>query len=463
MGTGKSKWSYELCYNEAKKYTTRNEFKHGSHGAYEYAVKRGWLKHYTWIPETVHKTWTIEAAIEESKKYKTKVEFREKAQYPHNLLVKTGHINECTWLVRGFHWTDESCIEISKNYASVAEFRRKKPKGYEYAKENGLLNAFTWLKKTTGTRTNPFWTRDRIKEELQQYKYRNDFAEHCRGGYGAIRRNGWWDLLDIYPKFPDGEVYSVYVYDFPEHNTSYIGLTKRNNSVTGQNGRDDDHHGRGKYCDNPLKSAVYRFTQENGIVNYSPIYYIDGLSAEEAKSVEEEEIEKYKTMGRTLLNKAKAGSLGQNGVKWTKERVSKLAKDFVLPGDFERAYPGAYDAAHRNGWIKDFDWMEHNMNSKWLIYENCYNEAKKYITRTEFARGSSTAYHTACRKKWLDTFTWLKKVELKGRTKYNYDLCKQLCSECKNRKELERKHNGCIQWLRLNHKDWLDEFLPKTK
>lgn len=459
----KSKHTFDSCYNEAKKYTTRNEFKHGSPGVYQYALKRGWLKYYTWIPETVHKTWTIKSAIEESKKYKTKEEFRKKAQYPHNLLRKTGHLDECVWLEREFNWTDENCTEISKNYSSEAEFNKEKPRGYAYAKKNNLLKTFTWLKKTIGIKDNPFWTKEKVSEEIKKYKYTNDLIEHCKGAYEAIRRNGWWNLLDVYPKFPDGAVYSVYVYDFPDYNTSYVGLTKRKNNVTGQNGRDDDHHGKGKYCDNPSKSAVYRFTKENGITEYSPSYSIDGLSAEEAKVIEGKEIEKYKALGRILLNKAKAGSLGQNGVKWTKEKVTRLAKEFILPGDFYRTYPGAYAAAHENGWIKEFDWMEHNKNSKWLIYENCYNEAKKYITRTEFARGSSSAYHTACKKKWLDTFTWLKKVETKGRTKYSYELCKQLCGECKNRKELEKKYNGCIQWLRLNHKDWFDEFLPKTR
>jgi hypothetical protein len=37
------KWTYETCYNEAKKYTTRNEFKKGCESAYTVARKNGWL------------------------------------------------------------------------------------------------------------------------------------------------------------------------------------------------------------------------------------------------------------------------------------------------------------------------------------------------------------------------------------------------------------------------------------
>lgn len=405
--------------------------------------------------------WTIELAIEESKKYNTLAELKKKNQYVAVFLKKNGVLDQCTWLKRGFIYNDENCTEIALNYKTETEFNNEKPRAYQYARQHGLLEKFHWMKRTVGTASNPLWTRDRLKEEIKKYKYRNDFGKHCRGGYAAISRNGWWDLLDVYPKFPDGNVYTVYVYDFPDFNTTYVGLTKRKNDITGENGRDDDHHGQGKYCNSPNKSPVYRFAEKYGITDYKPIYTIDGLTAEEAKNTEESEIEKYKAMGRIMLNRAKAGSLGQNGVKWTKEKVIELAKNFVLPGDFYKAYPGAYYAAHGNGWIDEFEWMEHNRWSKWLVYENCYNEAKKYSSRTEFSNMSSGAYHMAREKKWLDSFTWLKRP--KRESKYNYDICKKMCLECRNRKEMEEKHNGCIQWLRKFHSDWLDEFLPKSR
>ena len=36
-------WTYETCYEEAKKYSTRNEFCKGCGSAYEVARKNGWM------------------------------------------------------------------------------------------------------------------------------------------------------------------------------------------------------------------------------------------------------------------------------------------------------------------------------------------------------------------------------------------------------------------------------------
>lgn len=39
----KTKWNYETCYEEAKKYSTRYEFQKGCGSAYEVARKNGWM------------------------------------------------------------------------------------------------------------------------------------------------------------------------------------------------------------------------------------------------------------------------------------------------------------------------------------------------------------------------------------------------------------------------------------
>ena len=463
----KQNWGYDSCYNLAKQCKTRSEMKKKSGRAYTIARLNNWFDDYTWMDKPHRNkqgTWTPERAIEESKKYKTVAELTRENQYLHTYLKKHDLLSLCTWLEGKFVYTKENCREIALQYTTVKDFNKGRPRAYQYAKANNLLETFDWLEPTIGIKENPYWTRERIAEEVKKYNYRHDFGKHCPGAYAAIQRNGWYDLLDCYPTFPDGNVYSGYVYDFPEYNATYVGITKRVNGKTGENERDDEHHGKGKYCDKPEKSPVYRFAKEHNITEYSTTYVVTGLTAEEAQQFEETEIQKYIDMGRTLLNKAKSGSLGQNGVKWKKDVVFKLAKKYVLPGDFFRECPGAYSAAHENGWMKEFYWMEHNRSSKWLIYENCYNEAKKYNSRVEFYRNSGTAYDIAREKKWLDTFTWFEKP--KKESKYNYDVCKKLCSECTSRLDMQEKrgeYNGCLQWLRKSHTDWLDEFLPSPK
>jgi len=42
-------------------------------------------------------------------------------------------------------------------------------------------------------------------------------------------------------------------------------------------------------------------------------------------------------------------------------------------------------------------------------YDNCYNEAKKYKSRAEFSRGNMGAYHAAVRNGWMKDYTWFNK------------------------------------------------------
>lgn len=46
---GNSKWNYDTCFEEAKKYKTRSEFCKGNSGAYKVAHKNGWMNDYTWL------------------------------------------------------------------------------------------------------------------------------------------------------------------------------------------------------------------------------------------------------------------------------------------------------------------------------------------------------------------------------------------------------------------------------
>jgi hypothetical protein len=44
-------WNEEHCYEEAKKYKTRNDFQKGNGSAYAAARSHGWIKDYYWFEE----------------------------------------------------------------------------------------------------------------------------------------------------------------------------------------------------------------------------------------------------------------------------------------------------------------------------------------------------------------------------------------------------------------------------
>ena len=65
------KWTKDKCFEEAKKYSYRKEFQRGSVGAYTRALKRGWLKEYTWFkrPQSWNQKWNQESCYDEALKY----------------------------------------------------------------------------------------------------------------------------------------------------------------------------------------------------------------------------------------------------------------------------------------------------------------------------------------------------------------------------------------------------------
>ena len=87
----KKKWTYETCYEKAKEYKTRGEFKKGCSGAYQVARKKGWLDNYTWFKEVVkpREYWEIyENNCEKAKEYKTRGEFKKGCWTAYDVALK---------------------------------------------------------------------------------------------------------------------------------------------------------------------------------------------------------------------------------------------------------------------------------------------------------------------------------------------------------------------------------------
>jgi hypothetical protein len=64
-------------YNEAKKYMSRTEFQKKSASAYNSSVRNGWINDYEWLEPKIHPNgyWTYERCFEEAKKYSKVSEF----------------------------------------------------------------------------------------------------------------------------------------------------------------------------------------------------------------------------------------------------------------------------------------------------------------------------------------------------------------------------------------------------
>ena len=92
----KSKWNYDTCLEESRKYKSRNEFWKKCSGAYAAALRNGWLDDCTWF-KTKRQSWDKKSCLEEAHKYKSRKEFQKKCSCAYQAALKNGWLDDCTW------------------------------------------------------------------------------------------------------------------------------------------------------------------------------------------------------------------------------------------------------------------------------------------------------------------------------------------------------------------------------
>ena len=97
-------WTEERVREEALKYKTIYEFIEKNNGAYVTACKYGWIDSYSWLEHQRKPNgyWTEETIRQEALKYKTRSEFREKCAGAYQVALKNGWIETYDWFDLSF-------------------------------------------------------------------------------------------------------------------------------------------------------------------------------------------------------------------------------------------------------------------------------------------------------------------------------------------------------------------------
>lgn len=120
------------------------------------------------------------------------------------------------------------------------------------------------------------------------------------------------------------KTWTVYIHTNNLNNKKYIGITSEKNPSRrwGHNGHGYLHKKEGKYCQEAMANAIVKYGWEN----FSHEIIAQGLSQEEAFTMEQELIKKYKT------NKPKYGYNIENGGKSHKispKTIEKIRKKHI--------------------------------------------------------------------------------------------------------------------------------------
>ena len=126
----KTKWTYENCVNESKKYKYYDEFRINSASAYTISCHNGWIKDFVWLERRrkIPNYWTEEKCYEEAKKYSTMEDFISNSFTAYNKSCKKGWIKKYIWLnknpcIKKEFLTYDVCFNEAKKYDYISEFR----------------------------------------------------------------------------------------------------------------------------------------------------------------------------------------------------------------------------------------------------------------------------------------------------------------------------------------------------
>ena len=449
-------WTYDACFEEAKKYSHRGDFKKGSPRAYSVARTNNWLKKFEWLI-TINKPfgyWTKERVFEEARKYTMKHLFSKGCRGAYGAAERNGWLEEMTWFEQPIPnkprvWSKEAVFAFAKQFETKTEFRKANKGAYNVAWKNGWLEEMDWL----DTSVREPYTKEEVLTIARQYTTKNDFRKAVPNVYNIAQKKGWLEDITwfVTAQKYDRHNYCIYVYTDEGKKVAYVGLTvdKKRRHYNHSTGYDKG----GKVT----KSPVYQYFQSIGKPVPNPIYLEERLSASEAREKEHDWLMKYQEMGYILLNKGKTGagigSLGSAAIKWTKPKVFKEARKYQSRSEFAIKCVGAYTVAIRRGWIEQMTWMKEKWSHptpKWTK-EAVFEESKKYSSRREFEDNASSAYSKALQKGWLDNMPWL---ELKRKSWTREDVFEE-SRKYNSRSSFSEGSPGAYHIAR--REKWLDE------
>ena len=458
------KWNYETCYDEAKKYKSKGEFKKNNATAYQTARKNGWLNDYTWFKRpvvSIIRKWTREACYDEAKKYKSRGEFSKNSPNAYNSALKNGWLDDYTWFnsnqkQKGY-WNKENCYNEAKKYKTRRLFHIGSKGAYAAAWKNGWLDDYTWFEDGVkiAADNKRKWNREACYDEAKKYKTYPDFRINSKGAYAAAYKNGWLGDYTWLEKgrISEKNIYAVYYYEDKDTNAVYVGLTNNLKRRHRQHCKGILKHGEFKY------DIVYKYWHDTlGKEVPEPIVIHKDIYAKDAQEYEKKYIEKFKNEGKLVLNIAKAGSLGAYG-KWTKEKCYDEAKKYKSRGEFAKRSNVAYNVALKNGWLDEYTWFE-KIRGAWTK-EKCYDEAKKYKSSSEFFRKNRTAYTIAWKNGWLDEYDWFKNPHIKWTKESCYNEAKKYKSRWDFGKNSTSAYNAAKKNGWLKDYTWFEK--PREK
>lgn len=389
MGRWQSK---ESVLAEAKKFRRRSDFIHGSNGAYSAAVRYGWVDEAcAHMPKPMR--WTKESAQEEARKYSSKSEFREAKPGCVQFAMHEGleFFEEITQHMKPLwerKWTFEACKQEAKKYCYRKDFDKGCTSAYQRARANGWLDEIC---AHMDRKSAPWTVKQNVLDEARRYNTRSLFARFSGSAYNQARANGWLEEACSHMEIADnGYFHCVYAIYNKRLKKVYIGVTALSIEV-----RFSQHRSRS----NSTKSRP--IVHERDTVFEALTDYV--YTAEEVRGgIEQEFIDVFERKGFEALNwESRVGALGTRNEKWTHELLTAEAKKYQSRMEFRVGSPAAYQAAHR---FKVMDVIGRHFTRDRIVWtkEMALELAKDFRSIADLKARNRKLYRALHRCKWME-------------------------------------------------------------
>ena len=197
---GRGKWTFEKAYKIAQAFQTVNEMCEEYDYLYRISKARGWLEKFTWFRGEeirVEKTtkWTEEVCHDEAMKYTSRKDFRKMCKGAYDKAQEMGWLDNYTWLSRQklqSEWDYESCKKEAMKYPSRNEFGKHSYGAYTRSREQGWLDEFypVPLRRVLDYET--------CKQLASKYSSISDLLANDKSLYGTLLKKGW--MKDFFPE-----------------------------------------------------------------------------------------------------------------------------------------------------------------------------------------------------------------------------------------------------------------------
>ena len=235
---------------------------------------------------------------------------------------------------KGYWDNFENCKREIELYSSIKEFREANSGARGRIKKNGWEFLYDHYEHRTLPNT---WTKQKCADIAKDCNNVRDFRNISEVAYRKTIGNDWFDeICDHFEPLGNSTLRMIYFVDFG-NKVGYIGLT------CDFSRRMKEHLSYG---------PVHQYYIKTGITpKFCEITdYVDKKLAKKNESYYEQH---YKNLGYTLLNSAKTGALGGNGVIWTYDACKLEAKKYSSRVDYQKNSGSSYDRARKEGWLDD--------------------------------------------------------------------------------------------------------------